>query len=285
MSKGVLLIATNNEQVDYIKQSLLCAKQIKKHLKLDVCLATDNSKYLKEQYPFYEKYIDEIVELDYYHTVQRKFFFDGSYSQKTLLWKNHYRVQCYDITPYKETIVMDVDYIVTNSDLLNCFNLDEDFLIHKTYKDINPNRYETSFNKVSDRSIHMFWATVFYFKKTKLTKLYFDLVNHIHDNWNYYRLIYQIPTVNFRNDYAFSIAIHILNGFQDSNWPKQLPGKFWITTDIDVLLDFKDDTFKFLLDSTNNQGSYSVASIRNSNVHVMNKFSLNRIADEIFKDE
>ena len=36
MSKGVLLFANNNSQVDYIKQACFLAKQIKKHLKVEV---------------------------------------------------------------------------------------------------------------------------------------------------------------------------------------------------------------------------------------------------------
>lgn len=285
MSRGVLLIAANNDQIDYIKQAIFCAKQVKKHLNINVALATDNVEYLVSTYPFYKKYIDDVVELEPYQTAQRKHFYDGIYSQRTLPWKNHYRIHSYNITPYDETIVMDTDYIVTNSVLLNCFKSNEDFLIYKNYKDVNPTRNEPSFKRVSDRSIDMVWATVFYFKKSEISKFYFDLINHIHDNWSFYRLIYQIPNVNFRNDYAFSIAIHMLNGFQSSDWPKNMPGEFWITTDADILLDFKDDVFKFLLDNTKDRGQFYAGNIQGSSVHVMNKFSLNRVVDKVLEDE
>jgi len=285
MSRGVLLIASNNEQIDYIKQAVFCAKQIKAHLGLDVCLATDNVKYLETAYPFYKSYIDQIVELEYYNTSQIKTYHDGIYAQKKLPWKNHYRVKCYNLTPYEETIVMDTDFIVNNDVLLNCFDYNEDFLIYKSYKDLNPNRVEHSFEKVSDRSIDMVWATVFYFKKSKLSEFYFDLVNHIYDNWSYYRLIYQIPNVNFRNDYAFSIAIHILNGFQRADWPKNLPGNFWTTTDADILYEYKDTSMKFLLENTQDRGQFYAGKILDGNVHVMNKFSLNRIIDEVLVNE
>lgn len=285
MSKGVLLIALNNDQIDYIKQALFCAKQVKKYLNLPVALATDNIEYLKKAYPFYTTYIDDLIVLDSYQTNQNKIYRDGMYSRKILPWRNHYRIKSFSITPYDETLVMDTDYIINNKTLLNCFKSHEDFLIYKSYKDINPGRKEPSFERVSDRSIDMVWATIFYFKKTKTTEFFFELINHIYDNWHFYRLIHQIPSVNFRNDYAFSIAIHMLNGFQKSDWPKSLPGKFWTTTDADILLEFKNDEFKFLLDNTDDKGQFYAGKVQGLNIHIMNKFSLNRIIDKVFENE
>ena len=285
MSKGVLLIALNNDQIDYIKQALFCAKHVKKYLNLPVALATDNVEYLKKTYSFYSTYIDDLIEIEPYQTKQKKSYRDGMYSRKVLPWKNQYRIKSFDISPYNETIVMDTDYIVNNKTLLNCFKSHEDFLIYKSYKDINPVRKESSFERISDRSIDMVWATVFYFKKTETTKFFFDLIKHIHDNWHFYRLIHQIPSVNFRNDYAFSIAIHMLNGFQKSDWPKSLPGKFWTTTDTDILLEFNNDEFKFLLDNTDDRGQFYAGKVQGLNIHIMNKFSLNRIVDKVFDNE
>ena len=38
MKHGVLLFAVNNLQIDYVKQSIYCAKKIKEHLNLPVAL-------------------------------------------------------------------------------------------------------------------------------------------------------------------------------------------------------------------------------------------------------
>ena len=47
MTKGVLLFANNNEQVDYVKQAIFCAKRVKKYTNLDVTLVTDSSEQLE----------------------------------------------------------------------------------------------------------------------------------------------------------------------------------------------------------------------------------------------
>ena len=199
---------------------------------------------------------------------------------------NHDRGTVYDLTPFDETLVMDTDFLVGNDLLLNAFNTDEDFLIYRHITDLNFERNdEYRFNKISDRSIDMYWATVFYFKKTQRTKLFFDLVNHIKENWLYYRLVYQIPEVTYRNDFSFSIAIHLMNGYQRTNWPKILPGKLWFTTDVDVLVKMDDEHYTFLLDKKNWRGHYNVGSIKDANIHIMNKFSLDRAISEVLDNE
>ena len=36
MTKGVILFANNNDQIDYVRQAIFCAKQVQKYLKLAV---------------------------------------------------------------------------------------------------------------------------------------------------------------------------------------------------------------------------------------------------------
>jgi len=285
MKSGVLLFAVNNSQIDYVKQAIYCAKKIKEHLNLPVALATESSSYVKDSFPFYKKYIDSIIELKKnLSTYQTRKFFDGAYTEKILLWKNHTRPDCYDISPFDETLVIDVDFIVCNNDLLNCFELNEDFLIYKDPIDIFKEREFQPFNRVSDKSINLRWATAFYFKKSKMTEAYFNLIKHIKENWSFYKLIYQIPGSLYRNDFAFSIAIHILNGFQSNDWPKVLPGNMYVSTDKDILYEIKDNKLFFVIEASP-PGNFLGVTMSNSNVHVMNKFSLNRMIDIEFKNE
>jgi hypothetical protein len=284
MSQGVLLFAQNNHTIDYIKQAIFCAKKIKKHLGLSVTIATDTPDYLYKTYPYYSKYIDDVVDLEWEECSQKRVYQDGTMSNRNLEWRNHNRTTVYDITPYDETIVMDTDFIIGNKHLLNIFDTDEDFLIVRDITDVNPER-NTIFDKISDRSIDMYWATLFYFKKTERTKLFFDLVTHIKENWLYYRLVYQIPNTMYRNDFSFSIAIHLMNGNQKTNWPKQPPGNLWFTTDMDVLIKMDDEKYVFLLDKKDWKGHYIAASINDANIHIMNKFSLDRAISEVLADE
>lgn len=277
MTKGVLLFAQNNSQVDYVKQAMFCAKRIKQYLDLPICLATDTVDYLNEYYPDYHNYFDTVIELEREPIQQRKKFKDGLYSEKVLEWRNYSRSDSWDITPFDETIVMDTDLLVSNDTLLTAFEYNQDFLIAKESKDVKTTRYIYEFKRISDRSIDMYWATLFYFKKNENTKLLFDLIKHIRQNYNFYRLVYKIVEKKFRNDFAFSIAIHILNGFRKTNWPMPMPGNLWHTIDKDILVDIKDDKLTFLLEK---DWEYHLASVQGLNVHVMNKFSLDRIINE-----
>ena len=47
------------------------------------------------------------------------------------------------------------------------------------------------------------------------------------------------------HDFAFSIAIHIMNGFQPGFFAQQLPGSMLYITDKDILEKLKDDEFMF----------------------------------------
>ena len=48
--------------------------------------------------------------------------------------------------------------------------------------------------------------------------MFFDLIKHIEENYIHYRNMYQFKTSVYRNDFAFSIAVHIMNGYQTGNF-------------------------------------------------------------------
>lgn len=272
MSKGVLLFANNNSRIDYIKQAAFCASRIKKYMNLPVAIATDNVEYAKS-FDF-----DYYIETSIPEYTQNKFFYNGVYSSTTLQWSNHSRSDCYDLTPFEETIVMDTDYIISNDILLDSFKINEDFMMYRDICDVGLDRNNKEFDYITETSIPMWWATVFYFKKTDQTKMFFELVEHIREEWNYYRLSYQITNRNFRNDFAFSIAAHILSGLNGSSFVRTLPGKFWFTSDRDIPISIEQETVRFLIDQNDN-ASYIAAKLSNSNVHIMNKFALQEIIE------
>ncbi len=280
MNKGVILFANNNEQVDYIRQAIFCAEQIKKHLKLPISLITNSQEHLENHYPSKVSLFDKVITIEKKYSGQRKSFRDGPGPAKRLEWNNFNRSDVYELTPYDETIVMDTDYIVTNDSLNNCFQLDDDFMIWKDSFYINPHGKVWEIRYVSDTSIKMYWATVFYFKKSKKIKTLFDTIRHIKQNWNSYRWIYQIGSKNFRNDFAFSIAIHMMNGLDtDTNWPTPLPGTLYYIFDRDNIVNFENDKFTFLCTNPKNENKQTVATVKGLNVHVMNKLGLQNLIE------
>ena len=275
MSNGAVLIARNNAEVDYVKQAVFCANRIIKFLDIPVSLITDNLEYVEKNYPGhpFDKII--IIENDTNYTYKK--YNDGNFSRRNLEFKNTSRSDVYELTPYDNTLLMDTDFIISNSVLKNCFTQSNNFLIYKTGFELSDWRDLSEFNCISDTGIDFYWATVVFFKKSGETETFFNLLKHIKEQWSHYRRLYNLNTDTFRNDHAFSIAIHIMNGYQQGNFTNPLPGTMFYTTDKDILLTINDTTFKFLIEFKT--GAYFPASINDSNVHVMNKFSLNRIID------
>jgi hypothetical protein len=216
---------------------------------------------------------------------QYRRYFDGSLTYKRLKFKNDIRIKSFELSPFDETLVIDCDYFINNDKLKHCWEQPHDFLIFKDAMDLSGYRNDPRLKSVSDKSIDFYWATVFFFRKNSNTEIFFNYLGHIQENWNYYRHIYQIDHSLYRNDYAFSIAIHVMNGYQKGNWAYSLPGKLYYTTDRDLLMDYKNQSMKFLIEKQNYKGEYTLIKIDNLNVHVMNKFSLSRILDDIHNVE
>ena len=268
MTKGVLLFAHNNSTVDYVKQANFCAGQIKKHLDLPVCLITSD-KFNEDHNNF-----NHVIVVEKPNADQTKRFYNVTNSYEDT-WNNTSRPDAYSLTPYDETIVMDTDYIVANSNLNKVFESKEDFLINYKAQHVDfESRYTEEMKYVSDTGIEMCWATVFYFKKTERTRILFDLINHIKKEWQFYRFKYQIENTIYRNDFAFAIAIHMINDFAKTSWPKQLPSKLFYTTDKDSVDSYLDNKWNFTLERG------SKCQIKDMNIHIMNKIGLNKIIDQ-----
>lgn len=211
---------------------------------------------------------------------QYRKYHDGAMANKRLKFKNDIRVKSFELSPFDETLVIDSDFIINNHLLKYCWEQSHDFLIHKNGFDLSGYRYDPRLHNISDKTIDFYWATVFFFRKNKNTEIFFDYLGHIQDNWNYYRHIYQIQHALYRNDYAFSIAIHVMNGYQKGSWAHELPGKMYYTIDKDILLEHSDTSMKFLIEKEKYTGQYTLLKSSGINVHVMNKFSLSRVIRE-----
>jgi hypothetical protein len=211
---------------------------------------------------------------------QYRQFFDGAMTHKKLRFKNDIRVKSFELSPFDETLVIDCDYLINNDVLKYCWQQPHDFLIHKQAVDLSGYRYDPRLVTLSDKSIDFYWATVFFFRKNKNTEIFFNYLGHVQENWNYYRYVYQIEQSLYRNDFAFSIAIHAMNGYQNGTWAHDLPGKLYYTIDKDILLEHADTEMKFLIEKEKYRGEYTVIKTKGINVHVMNKFSIDRLINE-----
>lgn len=289
MSKGVLLFAHNNRQIDYGKSAYIAAKFVKKNLNVPVSLVTDTGtvNWLEKNDRLdLKKTFDKIILSDdsASQVSQPRRYYDGSLNYKKAEFKNGLRAWAYELSPYENTLVIDVDLLIVNDYLNPIWDSKSDFMINKVCHDLSTTRDNFEFQRINDLSIDFYWATAFFFRKTGWTKTFFGLCQHIVENYNYYRFVYRIDNPLLRNDYVFSIAVHLMSGFNNTIVPPKLPAEIYYCLDRDELFDIKNDkTFLFLIEKKDHLGEYTLAKTQNQNVHIMNKFSLDRWTDKLLE--
>ena len=277
MNCGAVIFAQNNSAIDYVKMAAFAATRIDKFLKIPVSVITDSKSWLLESQP--DHIFEKVIEIPDSAAFYTRRFNDGSLSSKILDWKNLSRSQVYDLTPYDRTLVIDSDYIINSSVLAGALTHGANLQIYKDSLDISNWRTNKEYIRINPYSIPFYWATTFIFEKNSVMKTFFDLIEYVKLNWNYFRTLYSIESPTFRNDFAFSIAIHIMNGKTNGTFADELPGKMIYSTDRDVLITLDDTTLKFLLEKQDYLGEYTAAKTNGIDVHVMNKASLSRFID------
>lgn len=278
MTKGILLFAFNTD-MDYVKLAVKLTERIKYYLNLPVTIVTDSEQHIKTTVPANVDLFNSIINQKDL-TQQTKKFSDGCDRSERYIWKNSNRYSAFSISPYDQTLVLDVDYVISSDFLLHLFNSSNDFYCFKDSCDLSGWRDTSEFQYVNQYSIPFYWATVFYFTKDSKNQVFFTLIEHIKDNWDYYRLLYQISDKKFRNDYAFSIAIHILNGTDTDLFDGIIPSKMYYTLDKDILLKLHKHSMTFLIEKEKELGNYVGLKSDGLDIHVMNKFSLLRAYNE-----
>lgn len=250
MTRGVLFYAFNNETTDYEAIARWNARRVEKYLGLPSTIITD--KTLADSGG--QRLMHPGVDLE------------------TVTWLNAGRHGAYEHSPYDETIVLDVDYIVNSDQLLKLFDIDKSFLIQQRVHDItNRNDFfaQTTFGELK---FPQSWATVIYFKKDERAKEVFDFVRMIKENYDHYADLYKFAHRPFRNDYAFSIALTALSGHTTTDeycipWPLT-------TSSHNVDVSVQDNQIH--LEYKNNNKPMRL-TIQDQDLHVLNKHTLENL--------
>mgnify|MGYP001188412943 CR=1 FL=1 len=261
MSKGILVHAFNNEEINYVKQACMVAERAKKYLDLPTSVITDCDVP--------ENVFDNVIKFEKPTNYTRKLYNNGNIGTH-LTFKNNVRVMSYDLSPYDQTLMIDSDIVICDGMYKNCFNQDRPLLMYKDAYHLGQNLDYRQFNKISDSSVDFYWATCVYFVKCKQNKIFFDLLQHIEQEWKHYRMLYQIVQQTYRNDFAFSIAVHIMNGHSKGDFVGQMPGKLFYTIDKDITHEINQDELTFVIDN-------NPIKTKGMTVHAMNKYSLEEL--------
>jgi hypothetical protein len=291
MSRGFLIYAHNNEEIDYGKLALICARMIKSNLRENqVCLVTDSGtiSWLRNTVgaEVVSGAFDHIKILDtaFRANSSQRRFQDTKSTQKSLTWYNGSRNSAFELSPFDETIILDSDVLVQDRMFDLVWGNDEDVLINCDAVTLNHIKPKAAERRLDSTGIRMYWATMIYFRKTERAKLLFDLVSHVKEKYPYYQYVYEFPGKLYRNDYAFSIAVHMLNGFLENNEFKPFPQKEILSSfDVDELIDVREDELMFLVNDSVEDWKFRVRNVRGLTVHVMNKYSILRQADKLLE--
>lgn len=277
MTKGILIYAHNNRTVDYALIAIISGGLAKKHLGQPASLVTDQAT------------VDWMIESKIYHkatTVFENIFtvprpgsdnfrglHDGT-ERNVVQFINGNRNSAYDITPYQRTLLIDADFLVFSNRLAEYWNVDSDVMIGESINDIYDNQRMGYHDRyVSDVGIKLYWATTVMFTKNTYSKMFFDLVRHVKDNYQYYADTYRFDSKQYRNDISFSIARHILEGFEQSSMGCLPPVLTLLDRD---MLHSVDAGRLTVLVSPKLDGNYCAASMHDLDMHVMNKQSIVR---------
>jgi len=275
MTHGALIFAQNNSAVDYIKMAEFAASRISKYLDVPVSLVTDTPDAVTSGI------FDQVITIEPAVQHSQKTFNDGTTQHQKIDWKNFARSGTYNLTPYDKTLVIDSDYIINSSVLKPAFDRSFDLQIYRNSMPLANWRNTLEFTRLSQYSIPFYWATTFIFEKNPTTEAFFNLIEYIKVNWSYYRQLYNVASTIFRNDHAFSIAIHLMNNKTNGDFAVELPGTMTYITDKDLLVDIKDDAMQFLVQKERSISEYIPAKTTGIDVHVMNKISLLRVIDNV----
>jgi hypothetical protein len=212
MSKGVLIFAYNNETVDYVAMARWSAGNIDRHLGVPTAIVT-NKEFVAKDY-------ERCILIEPPATAQKRYFRDHKAAG---VWYNTNRVSAYELSPWEHTLLLDSDYVVASDQLSVLFDTNQDFLAHRWAHDITGNLPFKGNESFGTYRMPMMWATVVSFRRSKTAQLIFDSMEMIRNNWNHYLQLYQIDEQTYRNDYALSIAMNIVNGHTLSDpvipWP------------------------------------------------------------------
>lgn len=200
MKTGAVMMAFNNEHYNYVQLAAWNADNIRRHLKIPVCLITDEIDVPDK--------FDDVIRVEKPVPGQRYFPDVKSVGS----WYNSSRCEVLEMSPYDRTLLLDADYVICSTSLKWALETNKPFLCFKNAYDITTTTDFSGLNSFGAHNYPMHWATVMIFDKCQHSKFIFDSMQMIRDHWDHYRNIYKIDRPTYRNDYALSIALGIVSG-------------------------------------------------------------------------
>ena len=281
------MFAHNNPEIDYLRLAVTNAYLIQHNLGLskdEICIITDSESYEFVKAEKGEHFLKtacghyKITTTDPEFTAaNQRNYKDTNHNMQLLPFYNCNRCDVYDLSPFDETIVIDADYLVLTDSLNACWDHNNDLMMNWEYNDVMSTRKYPTLERINPLGIKMYWATVVYFRRSEYNEAFFNLIQHVRDNKEYYQVLYQYPGNIYRNDYSFSIASHIMSGLIDEG-VNQLPITLYKSFDVDdVHHAVSPSEIVLLLEDMSREGESFILTRWKNDIHIMNKWAIGRI--------
>ena len=118
------------------------------------------------------------------------------------------------------------------------------------------------------------------FSKNEYSEKFFCILNHVKQNYQYFSDLFRFAIKPYRNDIAFSIAQHLMDGFETQT-SVHLPSVF-STLDTDELIDVENSKLTFILNLQATE-KFVASAVKHIDVHVMNKASIIRNSQKLLE--
>ena len=271
MTQGCLIFA-HDSNIDYGSQAVLAARLVNKYLNVPVSLVTDdvtldnlNAKF--DNLPF-DKIITTVVDDSNLRYLPSQ---DHTGQRELVSFINGGRERAWELTPYDRTLIIDSDFLVFSNTLNKYWKDQHDFLICPKMTDLQSTLEE---QKISSNTIKLLWATNIMFTKNADTKILFDLVKYIKEEYRYFAGLYEFDARQYRNDFAFSIAAHILGAHGLSKWHGVLASPLMFS-EYDEIVDVKGlGDITIMSKNIQGNGEFQLVRCQGQDIHIMNKRDL-----------
>lgn len=278
--RGVCFFAYNNEQIDYIRLAMLASKYVKRHLGVPVTVITDSGtmKWADQSLTEYNlsEYFDNIVITTDEMKQNVRRHYDSPWSTFDAQFSNSNKHKVWEYSPYEQTLLLDIDYIVRNNYLNHVWDNYTGVGMFRDARNIRNEPPAARETWLFDAGIKMWWSTVIYFDRSESSELFFNTWAHVADNYEFYRYLYNFPGKLFRTDYCVSIATHILNGMVEDDVVNQLPTNMYFLDQKDDIIEVRTDEWICLSNDREEVWKNILVNYGAIDLHVMNKRALDR---------
>lgn len=169
MTKGIVVLAQNNANDDYVEQACVLAMSLQAHNNTNISIVTNDTVPLE-----YQNLFDQIIPIP---------FTDNAVNSD---WKIENRWKLYHASPYEETIVMDTDMLVLQNidtwwDFLNNYEL----FFTSNVLNYRGERADTSYYRraFADNNLPNLFSGLHYFKKCEFAQEFYAWLELVVNNW------------------------------------------------------------------------------------------------------